>query len=166
MAQHQNAHTSTLYLMLSLTTRKGPCVRSTIIKILSICKENMFANGFHAQQAQPPPPPPPGRPFGGGGIFQDLIANAQHPLHGDVAHLAIRVSALEQMVALQQQNNDIMIRLINALTAGASGASGMANQHRPMNESISVVTVLSGNAEEAIDELRDLKNNGVRRAAF
>lgn len=170
-------------------------VHLTSVEIFRSSKETteMYpTQGFHPAsqhipiRTQHPPPPPPPRV---GGIFQDLIANGiqqqqqqqQLNLNGEVAQLAFRVSALEQMVALQQQNNEIMLRLINALTASAPASvpaptcnsasvpSVVPSVRTDAADDISVTVVAADVeevVEEAIAELKELTNNGVRRAAF
>jgi hypothetical protein len=99
--------------------------------------------------------------------------------HGstDLTQLALRVSALEQQAALQQQNNEIMLRLINALSpqapsapvAPSSDASGVmaCAVITPSEEKVDIEMVkVVAAAEGSSSGIEDLAHNGIRRAAF
>ena len=105
----------------------------------------------------PPPPPPP--PRYGGGLLQDLLAHGST----DLTQLALRVSALEQQAALQQQNNEIMLRLINALSSPVQSA--------PSSGVLACAVVTPSEepdmkVDDASNAIDDLAHNGIRRAAF
>ena len=111
----------------------------------------------------------PRRSTAGGGIGQDLFGVIASN-NADVSQLAFRVSALEQLMSMQQQNNEVMLRLINALSSqpATTTATTAAACSETATAAVFVMTESTESTEstEVPAALSDLAQNGVRRAAF
>lgn len=106
-------------------------------------------------------------PQNGGGFLDEFTQPIVTHHSGEWEHLVLRVSALEKMMTLQQQNNAMMIRLVNALSPVNSYQPPPPPPRNPQQKPETVPECeLESEPVLERDDLADLKQRGVRRAAF